>query len=119
MKPVLLFLSHWCIREEGEDEDTRKFLRASHTLVAEQQKYIFEEQEEEESDLTSRTNVGVLKIREPRCLYCVETKINTIARYSAIAFSQYIPSEDTLYFRIQLMCDSLDWNKVGYNIGCM
>ena len=112
MKPVLLFLSHWCIMEEGYDEDTLKFLRAPHTLEAAQGKYVFEEQEEEEADFTTRTNVGVLTIQEPRCLYCVEAKITTIARYSAITFSKYISTEDAQYFMIQLMCDTLEWNKV-------
>ena len=116
LQPVILFLSHWCIREEEDDEETRKFLRASHTLETGQHKYIFEEQEEEKADLTTRTNVGVLKIWEPRCLYCVEAKIEKVARYSAITFSQYIHSEDTLLFMIQFMCDSLDWNEVKYNI---
>ena len=115
MKPFLLLLSHWCIREEGDDGDTLKFLRAPHTLKAGQHKYMFDEQEEE-SDFTTCTNVGFLTIRGPQCLYCVEAKIETVARYSAISFSQYIPSEDTLLFRIQLMCDSLYWNEVHYNI---
>ena len=109
LKPVLLYLSHWCIKEEGEDEDTLKFVSASHTLEAEQKVYVFEE--EEDADFT-RTNVGVLSIRDPHCLFCVETKRETVAMYSAIAFSRYIPSEETLLFRIQLMCDSLEWNEV-------
>ena len=109
VKPVLLYLSHWCVKE-ADDEDTLKFISASHTLEAGQQMYVF--QEEEEADFATRTNVGVLTIRDPHCLFCVETKIETIARYSAIAFSRYIPLEETLLFRIQLMCDSLEWNEV-------
>ena len=109
LKPVLLYLSHWCIKEKGEDEDTLKFVSASHTLEAEQQSYAFEE--EDDADFT-RTNVGVLSIRDPHCLYCVETKRETVAMYNAIAFSRYIPSEKTLLFRIQLMCDSREWNEV-------
>ena len=111
-KPVLLFLSHWCIREEGDDKDTLKFLRAPHTLEAGQQKYVFQEQEEQKVDFTTHTNVGVLKIQDPQCLHCVETTNEKVARYSAITFSQYIPSEETLLFRIQLMCDSREWNEV-------
>ena len=109
LKPVLLYLSHWCIKEEGEDEDTLKFVSASHTLEAGQQAYVFEE--ENDADFT-RSNVGVLSIRDPHCLFCVEAKKETVARYRAITFSQYIPSEETLLFRIQLMCDSLEWNEV-------
>ena len=111
LKPVLLYLSHWCIKEKGEDEDTLKFVSASHTLEAGQQAYVFEE--EDDGDFT-RTNVGVLSIRDPHCLYCVETERETVAMYSAIAFSRYIPSEKTLLFRIQLMCDSREWNEVVY-----
>ena len=112
LKPVLLYLSHWCIKKEGEDEDTLKFASASHTLEAAeagQQAYAFEE--EDDADFT-RTNVGVLSIRDPHCLFCVETKSEKVAMYNAIAFSRYIPSEETLLFRIQLMCDSLEWNEV-------
>ena len=112
VKPVFLVLSHWCSREEG-DGNTLKFLRAPHKLEAGEQKYIFEEQEE--GDFTSHSHRGVLSISEPQCLYCVETKTDTIARYSAITFSRYIPTEDTLYFRIQLMCDSREWNEVSRN----
>ena len=111
MKPVRLFLSHWCVRKEGDEEEALSFLRAPHMLQPQTKEYVFEE-EEEQADFTARTNVGVLSIREPRCLYCVKSKIEAIARYSAITFSQDIPSEDTLLFRIQLMCDSLEWNEV-------
>ena len=114
LKPVLLYLSYWCIKKEGEDEDTLKIVSASHTLEAAkagQQVYAFEE--EDETDFT-RTNVGVLSICDPHCLFCVETKRETVAMYNAIAFSRYIPSEETLLFRIQLMCDSLEWNEVVY-----
>ena len=112
LKPVLLYLSYWCIKMVGEDEDTLKFASASHTLEAaeaRQQAYVFEE--EDDADFT-RTNVGVLSICDPHCLFCVETKRETVAMYNAIAFSRYIPSEETLLFRIQLMCDSLEWNEV-------
>ena len=111
LKPVLLCLSHWCIKEDGDDEDSLKFISATHRCKEGQQLYAFEE-EEEEADFATRTNVGVLTIRDPHCLFCVETKIETIARYSAIAFSRYVESKKALHFRIQLMCDSLEWNKV-------
>ena len=114
LKPVLLYLSHWYIKEKGEDEDTLKFVSASHTLEAVeagQQAYVFEE--EDDADFT-RTNVGVLSICDPHCLFCVETKRETVAMYNAIAFSRYIPSEETLLFRVQLMCDSREWIEVVY-----
>ena len=111
LKPVRFFLSHWCIREEADDEETMKFIRAPHSLESGKKEYAFEEIEEE-ADFTTHTNVGILSIREPRCLYCVETKGAKIARYCAMTFSRNIPSEESLLFRIQLMCDSLDWIKV-------
>lgn len=110
--PVLLYLSHWSIKGNRDDEDSLKFVRAPHTLEVGQQKYVFEEQEEMEADFTTCTSVGVLKIWKPQCLYCVEAKKENVAKYSAITFSKYIPSQETLFFRIQLMCDSLEWNEV-------
>ena len=110
-KPVILTLSHWCIRKEGDDKGTLNFLRAPHTLKGEQQKFVFEVVEEG-ADLTSHTNVGTLTIREPQCLYCVNTGKENTARYSAITFSQLSPSDDTLVFRIQLSCASVEWNEV-------
>ena len=112
LKPVYLLLSHWCVREE-DGKEALKFVHAPHTLEAGQQNYTFEECEEEEADFVTRVNVGVLTIRKPHCLFCVETKIEKTARYNAIAFSRYDSSEETLLFRIQLMCDALEWNKVG------
>ena len=111
VKPVYLTLSHWSSRE-NEDDDTLHFLQAPHTVEAGQRKYIFEEQEEGDFISETHSNKGVLSISEPRCLHCVETKVDTIAWYSAITFSRYIPAEDTLLFRIQTMCDSLEWNEV-------
>ena len=110
-KPVLLFLSHWIIPKEGDDQNALKFLRAPHTLQAGQLKYVFEEQEEK-SDLTTRINVGVLTMRKPQCLHCVVTGDDMTARYSALTFSRYLPSDDAVLFRIQFMCDSLEWNEV-------
>ena len=113
VKPVQLYLSHWCSREEEDDEDSLKFATASHTLQKGKQCYDFEEQEE--ADFTTHTNVGILKISEPQCLHCVKGKIGKSARYSATTFTHYDPSEDTLLFRIQLMCDSRDWDEVAKN----
>ena len=110
MKPFQLLLSHWCVREEEDGKETLKFVYAPHRLEAGQEKYTFEE--EEEADFATFSDVGILTIREPHCLFCVKTNRETIAKYSAITFSRYTQSEDTLLFRIQLMCDSRDWNKV-------
>ena len=108
MKPAQLLLSHWC-SSEGKDDDALKFVKAPHTLRG-QKSYEFEEQEE--ADFTTHSNVGILKIAKPQCLHCVNGDIKMSARYSAITFTQYIPSEDTLLFRIQLMCDSREWKEV-------
>ena len=116
VKPVQLTLSHWSSREKGGD-DSLHFLQASHTLEAGQREYVFEKQDE--GDFASHSDRGVLSISEPRCLHCVETKIDTIARYSAITFSRYIPTQDTLFFRIQIMCDSLEWNEVRIIYCCI
>ena len=117
VKPVQLLLSHWCIREEADDEETMKFIRAPHSLESGKKEYAFEEVEVE-ADFTTRTNVGILTIREPHCLLCVETKGENIGRYSATTFTRNIPSDKALLFRIQLMCDSLEWDKVQSIISC-
>ena len=110
VKPVQLKLSHWCITEKG-GKDSLNFVHAPHTLESGKQTYTFEKEEDEE-DFTTYTDQGVLTIREPKCLTCVETNIATKARYNAITFTQYIHEEDTLLFRIQFICDSIEWNEV-------
>ena len=110
VKPVQLFLSHWCIRKETDDKETMKFIRAPHSLELGKE-YAFEEVEEE-ADFDTHSDTGVLAIKEPHCLYCVEAKVATNARYCAMTFTHHIPSEDTLLFRIQLLCASLEWIKV-------
>ena len=110
VKPVQLKLSHWCIIEKG-DKDSLKFVHAPHALEAGKQEYTFEI-EEDEVDFTTHTGQGVLTIREPKCLICVKAENTLIARYNAITFTQYVHDEDTLLFRIQLICDSVDWNEV-------
>ena len=109
MKPVQLKLSHWCSSEEG-DEGTLKFIHVPHTLEAGKQTYTFEI-EEEESDFSTCTDKGVLTIREPKCIYCVTYSNVKSAMYSAITFTRDI-SNDTMHFRIQLLCHSMDWNEV-------
>ena len=111
VKPAQLFLSHWCIREETDDEEAMKFIRAPHSLESGKNEYAFEEIEEE-ADFTIRTNVGVLTIRKPQCLFCVKSKLEKEARYCAMTFTRYDSPEDTVLFRIQLSCDSLDWIQV-------
>ena len=108
VKPVCLSLSHWCSREE-EGGNTLKFIRSPHVPNA-QMKYFFKELEE--GDFTTHTNMGILTIPEPQCLYCVEMKNEEVARYNALTFQKYGTSASTLFFRIQLMCDSKEWNKV-------
>ena len=114
MKPVLLYLSHWCIWKDGDDADDLTFATAPHTLMEGQEHYQFEE-EHGEADFITRTNVGILKIFEPRCLHCVKGKPGEIAMYRAITFTKYIIPEETLLFRIQFMYDSEEWNKVALN----
>ena len=111
MKPVQLFLSHWCIREETDDAKTMKFIRAPHSLELGKKEYAFEEVEEE-ANFNIHSNMGVLTIKGPHCLYCVEAKGAKNARYCAMTFTRYILSEETLLFRIQLLCDSSEWIKV-------
>ena len=113
-KPVLLYLSHWCVREEGDDEDTLRFATAPHTLQGGQQYYDFEEQGE--ADFTTHTNVGILKILEPQCLHCVSWIAWwpwQKARYRAISFCR--DTQPHLLFRIHVMCDSKEWDKVSKN----
>ena len=111
----LLYLSHWCSREEEDDEDSLKFATAPHTLQGGQQYYEFEEQEE--ADFSTHTNVGILKISEPQCLHCVKGKIGKSALYRAITFSRYTRTgKGALDFKIQFMCDSKDWIQVSGNV---
>ena len=114
MKPVLLYLSHWCILKNGDDADDLTFATAHHTLMEGQEDYQFEE-EQGEADFITHTNVGILKILEPRCLHCVNENRRKIALYRAITFTKYIKEKKkaTLLFRIQFMCDSEEWNKVA------
>ena len=108
VKPVRLSLSHWCSREK-EGGRSLKFLRAPHVPGA-GKKYLFKELEE--GDFTTHANVGILSIPEPQCLYCVKMNEEEIARYNALKFQRYEKSGSPLCFRIQLTCDSKEWNKV-------
>ena len=108
VKPVCLYLSHWCSRKR-EGDNTLKFIRAHHMPDA-RNEYLFKELEE--GDFTTRTNEGVLTIPEPQCLYCVEMKKEEVARYNVLSFQKYEENDSTLFFRIQFMCDSKEWNEV-------
>ena len=108
LKPVQLLLNHWYNGQEQDEDGTLKFFIAPHSLESGKKEFVFEKVE---ADFSIHTNMGVLTIREPQCLYCIQNT-EGIARYSAITFTQYIPSQDTLYFRIQFMCDSKEWNEV-------
>ena len=113
MKPVQLCLSHWCNREEENDEEDLKFAKAPHTLGEGQEYYEFQDSEQEEADFITHTNMGILKISKPQCVHCVKGKPGMIARYRAMTFTRVNPPpEDTQLFRIQIMCDSLEWNEV-------
>ena len=67
VKPVCLYLSHWCSRKKERD-NTLKFIRACHMPDA-RNEYLFKELEE--GDFTTHSKVGVLTILKPQCLYCV------------------------------------------------
>ena len=108
VKPVCLNLSHWCSREK-EGGSSLKFLRAPH-VPGTGKKYLFNEQDE--GDFTTHANVGILTISEPQCLYCVKMNDEEVARYNALTFQRYEQSGSPLYFRIQLTCNSKQWNKV-------
>ena len=112
LQPVRLLLNHWYNGQEQDEDGTLKFFVATHSLESGKKKYEFEEVE---ADYTIHTHMGVLTIRKSQCLYCIQKpeSTETIARYSAITFTQYIPSEDKLLFRIQLMCDSEEWIQVA------
>ena len=94
-----------------DDEETMKFVRAPHSLELGKKEYAFEEVEEK-ADFNTHSDMGVLSIKEPHCLYCVEVDGAKNARYCAMTFTRYDSIEDTLLFRIQLSCDSLDWVQV-------
>ena len=108
-KPLKLMLKHWCKPVEGSSEAVLKLLRASHTTgEMENFRYIFHEVQG-----NSLHNTSTFTISEPQCLYCVEMKKEAQASYNAIAFQNNLPEDDLVKFRIQLMCNSLEWNTVS------
>ena len=110
MKPIQLLLSHWCNRKVGDDEDNLKFAIAPHTLGKGQEYYEFGKQLG--GDFTTHSNLGILEISKPQCLHCVRGKPGMIANYKATTvFRNTSIYEDA--FRIQFMCDSVEWEKVS------
>ena len=104
LKPVKLMLNHWCKNPDGEA--ALRLLRAPHAMGDVQDCYIFDEVQG-----VSSFSRSIFTISEPQCLYCVEMEKEAQARYNAIAFQQNL--FDLVKFKIQLMCDSLEWNVVS------
>ena len=114
LKPLKLMLKHWCKPVEGnsDGEAVLKLLRAPHTTgEMENFRYIFHEVQG-----NFLHNTATFTISEPQCLYCVEMKKKSQASYNAIAFQKNLPEDDLLKFRIQFMCDCLEWNAVSLRI---
>ena len=108
LKPVKLILKHWCKSIEVNGEVVLRLLRAPHTTDEMQDCYIFHEVQG-----TFSSNSSTFTISEPQCLYCVEIKKESQASYNAIAFQKNLRKENLVKFRIQFMCDSLEWNTVS------
>ena len=109
LKPLKLMLKHWCKPVDGNSEAALKLLRAPHTIGdMENSHYIFHEVQG-----VLLHNTATFTISEPQCLYCVEMKEQSKASYNAIAFQKSVPEGDLVKFRLQLMCNSLNWNMVS------
>ena len=114
LKPLKLMIKHWCKPVEGNSEGVLKLLRAPHTTgEMENYCYIFNEVQGD-----SLHNTATFTISEPQCLYCVEMEEESQASYNAIAFQKYLPEDDLIKFRIQLMCDCLEWNVASLTEYC-
>ena len=108
LKPVKLILKHWCNSIEVNGETVLRLLRAPHMTDEMQDCYIFHEVEG-----ISTSNSSTFSISEPQCLYCVEMEKESQASYNAIAFQKNLCEENLVMFRVQFMCDSLEWNTVS------
>ena len=108
LKPVKLILKHWCKSIEVNGENVLRLLRAPHTTSEMQDCYIFNEVQGD-----TLHNIATFTISEPQCLYCVEMENESQASYNAIAFHKNLREENLVMFRIQFMCDSLEWNAVS------
>ena len=108
LKPLKLMLKHWC--KPVEVSGALKLLRAPHTTgEMENFRYMFHEVQG-----VLLHNTATFTISKPQCLYCVEMEKESQASYNAIAFQTNLPKDgDLVKFRIQLMCDCLEWNAVG------
>ena len=106
LKPIKLILRHWGKTTDVDAALRCQLLRAPHTLDKSLGYYNFEEVEG-----TASSDHVVFSISEPQCLYCVQIEKETKARYNAAAFQMNLV--DSVMFRIQLMCDSLDWSTVS------
>ena len=108
-KPLKLMLNHWCKPVDGNSKAVLKLLQAPLTTgEMENIRYIFHEVRGD-----SLHNTSTFTISEPQCLYCVEMEEESQASYNAIAFQMNLPKYNLVKFRIQFMCDSLDWNAVS------
>ena len=107
-KPVKLILKHWCKSIEVNGEDVLRQLRAPHTTGEMQDCYIFHEVK---GDTLHDTATFI--ISEPQCLYCVKMRNESQASYNAIAFQKNLPEDNLVKFRIQFMCNCLEWNVVS------
>ena len=108
LKPIKLVLKHWCKSVEVNGEAVLRLLRAPHTTGEMEDCYIFHEVQG-----NSSSNSSTFTISEPQCLYCVEMEKESQASYNAIAFQKNLRKENSVKFRIQFMCDSLEWNAVS------
>ena len=108
-KPLKLTLNHWCKPVEGNSKAVLKLLQTSHT-TGEMEKfcYIFHEVQS-----VSVHNTATFTILKPQCLYCVVMKNKSQASYNAIAFQRNLPEDKLVKFRIQFMCNCLEWNAVS------
>ena len=102
-------LNHWCKPAQVCSEAVLKLLRAPHTTgEMDNFRYIFHEVQSD-----TLHNTATFTISEPQCLYCVEMEKESQASYNAIAFQKNLPEDDLVKFRIQFMCNSLEWNTVS------
>ena len=113
-KPLKLMLNHWCKPVKSNSKATLKLLQAPHTAgEMENFRYIFHEVQG-----ISLHNTATFTISEPQCLYCVVMRKGSQASYNAIAFQKNLPEDNLVKFRIQFMCDCLEWNAVSLTEYC-
>ena len=113
-KPLKLTLNHWCKPVENNSKAALKLLQTPH-MTDEMEKfcYIFHEVQG-----VSLHNTATFTILKPQCLYCVVMKNKSQASYNAIAFQKNLPEDKLVKFRIQFMCNCLEWNAVSLTNYC-